>query len=65
MDLLKDFSFICSCFGRSLSGVMVIDIVEDGERRRIISVANRVHKFSLRGNGISVIASSTLDFPDD
>lgn len=31
----------------------------------ITSVANLVHKFSLRGNGISVTASSTLDLPED
>lgn len=65
MLLLNNLSFFCSRLGRSLSGVIVIDIVELGERRSMISVANRVHRFSLRGNGISVIASKTLDFPDD
>jgi hypothetical protein len=36
MDLLKDLSFACSDFGRSLSGVIVIVLVDDAERRSII-----------------------------
>jgi len=80
MDLLNDFNLICSGMGRSLSGVIVIVLVDDAERRRMIfvcqhlvytaqvpltSVANLVHRFSLRGKGISVMASSTELFPDD
>jgi hypothetical protein len=33
--------------------------------RRTISVAKRVQRFSLLGNGISVIASRTEPFPED
>ena len=65
IDLLNDLRSSCSCCSRSLSGVIVIEMVEDGERRRMISVANRVHKFSFLGNGICVMASKTLDFPED
>jgi hypothetical protein len=36
MDLLKDLSLACSDFGRSLSGVIVIVLVDDEDRRRII-----------------------------
>jgi hypothetical protein len=38
IDLLKDLCFACSDFGRSLSGVIVIVLVDDVERRRIISI---------------------------
>lgn len=65
IDLWNDFNFVISCFGRFLSGFIVIDMVEEAERRKMISVAKRVHRFSLRGNGISVIASRTELFPLD
>jgi hypothetical protein len=53
IDLVNDFNLVCSGFGLNLSGVIVIEMVEVGERRRMISVAKRVQRFSLRGNGIS------------
>lgn len=58
-------SFRFSSSLRVLLGVILT--VTDAEvwRRRIISVAKRVQRPALRGNGICVMASSTELFPDD
>jgi hypothetical protein len=45
---------------------MILVLIEGVDAlRRTISVAKRVQRFSLLGNGISVIASRTELFPDD
>jgi hypothetical protein len=44
---------------RSSSGLIMQEMDCSVSRRSLISVAKRVHKFSLRGNGVSVIASRT------
>lgn len=50
IDLLNAFSFACSCFGRNLSGVIVIEIVEAGERRRMIWERERLGQYKFERN---------------
>jgi hypothetical protein len=63
------FLKLASCFrsssDRLLDGKIVTDTFSaPRDRRRTICVANRVHRLSLRGKGISVMASRTEDFPE-
>jgi hypothetical protein len=54
----KSWSRFCSSCGREWAGMMRIVRELSGSRRRLISVAKRVHRLSLRGNGISVVEES-------
>lgn len=65
MESLKFVSSACSFAGRALSGIIFVVINDSGKRGRTISVANRVQRFSLRGKGISVMASKTELLPDN
>src|SRR5579859_4696274 len=65
IDSSKALSKSCSQTGRSVSGIILIVIELTVARRRIISVAKRVHRLSFLGKGISVSASRTELLPDD
>ena len=55
----------CSATDRVVAGIILMVSELTGARRRMISVAKRVHKESCLGNGISVRASRTELFPAD
>lgn len=59
MVSLKALIFACSAAEREGPGMTLIVNEFVSPRRKMISVAKRVQRFSLRGNGISVRASST------
>jgi hypothetical protein len=64
-DPVNSSSFFRSFSSRLLSGRILTTTFVLVPRRRTICVAKRVQRLSLRGKGISVIASRTEDFPED
>ncbi len=65
IDIKKELIVLWSSADRELSGMILMATFSVGSQRRLISVANLVHKLSFLGNGISVKASRRELFPAD
>ena len=62
---LKDFNLFAAAGSHEADGIIEMEILSVSALRRMICVANRVHKVLSRGNGRPVSPSKTEDFPLD